>query len=77
MGSFPTVLGKEGKYHQEEDENKELRKRRRRGGRQDTVGRVLNGVPDKDMHICVNTENMLIFSCSKEIQNLTVTKQSF
>lgn len=31
MGSFPTVLGKEGKYHQEEDENKELRKRRRRG----------------------------------------------
>lgn len=76
MGSFPTVLGKEGKYHQEEDENKELRKREG-GGRQDTVGRVLNGVPDKDMHICVNTENMLIFSCSKEIQNLTVTKQSF
>lgn len=33
MGSFPTVLGKEGKYHQEEDENKELRKREGGGGK--------------------------------------------
>lgn len=76
MGSFPTVLRKEGKYHQEKDKNKERRKRGRRR-KKEAVGRVLNGVPEKDMHIYVSTEKMLIFTCIKEMQNLTVIKQSF
>lgn len=66
MVSSPTVLREEGKYHQEKDKNKERRKRGSRR-KKEAVGRVLNGVPEKDMHIYVSTEKkMLIFTCIKK-----------
>lgn len=60
MGSSPTVLREEGKYHQKKDKNKERRKRGSRR-KKEAVGRVLNGVPEKDMHIYVSTEKNASF----------------